>query len=107
LSKSLQGTIRSDNKIYRYNEKHNMEGVFCVVFNRMDRQGAYLAAGRVRGRVEASKLVYAEKVIGVTLSAVIVPHKAGDSYQLLCTRAEKALESIELKDKNSIYVIED
>ena len=107
VSKSLQGTLRIDNKVYRYNEKPAYEGVFCVVFNRMDKQGAYMAAGRVRARVEASKLVYATKLINVTLSAVLVPHVAEDTVESILNRAEAALARIADREANSIYVIED
>ncbi|GHV05291.1 hypothetical protein AGMMS50229_08130 [Campylobacterota bacterium] len=107
IAKSLQGTIRSDNKVYRYNDRPAWEGVFCVVFNRMDKQGAYMAAGRARSRVEASKLVYAGKLINVTLSAAVVPHLAADTVETIMNRAESALERIAEREANSVYVIED
>ncbi|MDR0747581.1 MAG: GGDEF domain-containing protein [Helicobacteraceae bacterium] len=107
MAKSLQATIRSDNRIYRYNDNQNHESIFCVVFNRMDKQGAYVASGRVRSRVEASKLVYADQVINVTISAVIVPHRAADTVDLLCRRAESALGLLPKLGTNAIHVIED
>ncbi|MDR1451965.1 MAG: GGDEF domain-containing protein [Helicobacteraceae bacterium] len=107
IVKCLLGTIRSDNRIYRYNEKPENESVFCVVFNRMDRQGAYIASGRVRTRVEASKLVYNEKIINVTVSAALAPHRVGDSVDALCARAESVLAKTLSRNKNAISVFED
>ncbi|MDR3162833.1 MAG: GGDEF domain-containing protein [Helicobacteraceae bacterium] len=108
MAKSLQATIRSDNRIYRYDEKkQGYESIFCVVFNRMDKQGAYVASGRVRSRVEASKLVYADQVVNVTISAAIVPHRAADTVDLLCRRAENTLDLLPKLGTNAIHVIED
>ncbi|MDR2639648.1 MAG: GGDEF domain-containing protein [Helicobacteraceae bacterium] len=107
IAKSLQGTIRSDNRIYRYNENPQNESLFCVVFNRMDKQGAYLAASRVRTRVEASKLVYNEKIISVTISVALAPHRAADAPSTICDRVEKALARALSQSKNAISAFED
>jgi diguanylate cyclase (GGDEF)-like protein len=107
IAKSLQGTIRSENKIYRYNESPKNESVFCVVFNRMDKQNAYLAAGRVRVRVEASKLVYNEKVIAVTISAALAPHRIADTVESISFRAEAGLLATIANKKNAICVFDD
>ena len=104
ITKSLQGTVRSDNHIYRYNDQPHHEHIFCVVFNRMDKQGAYLAVDRVRSRVEASRLVYAQKVINITVSATIVTHQIADTAELLCARADKALSVFE---GNNVIVAND
>jgi diguanylate cyclase (GGDEF)-like protein len=89
MAKSLQNTIRSENRIYRYGEP-----TFAVVFNRMDRDAVHAALERVRHRVEVSKLVYSEKVINITITAAGVGHKAGDTPAMLRKKAEEALGGI-------------
>jgi diguanylate cyclase (GGDEF)-like protein len=105
-AKSLLGTLRSDNRVYRYNEDWQNESVFCAVFNRADKQGALLATERVRSRIEASKLVYNEKIISVTVSAALSPHRAGDDEKTIRDRAEKTLSKALSQGKNAIIVYE-
>lgn len=102
MAKSLQNTIRTENRIYRYNEP-----TFAVVFNRMDKPGVHAAAERVRHRVEVSKLVYSEKVINVTISVVIVSHHAGDVPEGIRARAEKALDSLAGQPGNAVHIMEE
>ncbi|MDR2904586.1 MAG: GGDEF domain-containing protein [Helicobacteraceae bacterium] len=104
VAKSLQGTIRSDNAIYRYKESPRDEGVFCVVFNRNDKTGVYNAVSRARARVEASKLIYADNVILITISAVIVPHRAEDNVDTISARAEDALAKYVNNTRNSVHI---
>lgn len=102
MAKSLQNTIRAENRIYRYGES-----LFGVVFNRMDKAGVHAAAERVRHRVEVSKLVYSEKVINVTISIVIVPHQEGDTPESFRLRVEKALDSLAGQPGNGVHIIEE
>ena len=97
MSKSLQNTIRSENRIYRYGEP-----TFAVVFNRLDRDAVHAAMERVRHRVEVSKLVYSEKVINITITAAGIAHKAGDTPGVLRAKAEKALAR--MPQSNSITI---
>lgn len=106
-AKSLTGMLRSDNRVYRYGEGQENEGAFCVVFNRVDRQEAYFAVKRVSARVESSRLVYKDKVINVTLSAALSPHRAADDWETIRDRAEKTLAKSLSQSKNAVSVFED
>ena len=86
LAKSLQNAIRSENKIYRKGE------AFAVVLNRSEHQEAVMVAARVKQRVEASKLVYAEKIINITVSIGLARHRAGDGPVMLKERASDLLK---------------
>lgn len=88
LSKSLQNSIRSENRIYRKGAS-----TFIVVLNRSDHQEAVMVAGRVKQRVEASKLVYAEKIINITVSVGLARHRAGDDGAALKERASQLLQT--------------
>ncbi|MDR2034556.1 MAG: diguanylate cyclase [Helicobacteraceae bacterium] len=106
IAKSLQGSIRSDNRIYRYNENSKHENVFCVVFNRSDQEQARLAIKRVQSRVETSKLVYQDKIIDVTIGAALIAHRAADTAESICARAEATLRKALKQEKNAVLILE-
>lgn len=100
MAKSLQNTIRSENRIYRASENS-----FAIVFNRMEKDAVVAAAERIRQRVEVSKLVYAEKIISVTITMVLSASKDGDSAKILKERAQKALDGLKTELGNSIKIV--
>lgn len=100
MSKSLQNTVRSENRIYRSDENR-----FTIVFNRMEKDAVVAAAERIRQRVEVSKLVYAEKIIGVTISMVLTSCNKDDTATSIKDRALSAINELKIESKNTIKVV--
>lgn len=100
MTKSLQNTVRTENKIYRYSESG-----FAVVFNRMEKEGVLSATERIRQRVEVSKLVYAEKIISITITIAITPSKAGDTREIIKARVQKAIDSLKMDLGNTVKIV--
>lgn len=100
MAKSLQNTIRSENRIYRAHEN-----CFAIVFNRMEKDAVVAAAERIRQRVEVSKLVYAEKIISITVTMVLSSSKKDDTTRSIKQRVYAALDDLKTELGNTIKIV--
>ena len=102
LAKTLQNSLRAENRVFKYDQN-----IFTVVLNRSDREEAEAVANRIKQRVEVSKLIYSEKIINITVSIGVVPHKEGDTLQTIKERSLKTLEAAQADGQGNVVIAEE
>ncbi|MDY0325389.1 MAG: response regulator [Candidatus Cloacimonadaceae bacterium] len=93
VSNCIQGCIRTDDLAARYRED-----VFAVIFTESDAAAAFIAAERIRTRVNELEN------IEVTVSIGLADYADSDSAEGIVLKAKSALKKARLKGKNQIAV---
>jgi diguanylate cyclase len=101
FAQSIKSVLRSGDKVYRYGGEE-----FTVVLNRCDKEQAFIVADKIRSKIEQSHLIYSGKTIKMTVSVGATMHHAGDTYDVLISRADDALYRAKKEGKNRTVLLD-
>jgi diguanylate cyclase (GGDEF)-like protein len=99
LSKTIDNATRIEHPLFK-----DSDGRFLLLLNRVEAVEAQEIANRIKARIRASKLMYMDYVINLSVSLSVVSHNVGDSVESLYVRATELLADAMQKSNNNMII---
>jgi len=101
MSKTIQNSVRAEQKLYKFDTD-----TFVLLLNRVDVEDARMVGERIQKRIDSSKLMYANRVIHVTVSIGAKGHIAEFETATFEEAALSLLNDAIHKGRNSMSFLE-